>query len=67
MLGYNTSHIIKRTGKMIDTDRSNAFSGLQFDTSGAKIQYFHKPGQNCVPEKAHGSQKMFCQKSSGRF
>ena len=26
----NTSHIIKRTGKMIRFDRNNAFSGLKF-------------------------------------
>ncbi len=33
----NTSHKIKRTGKMIKIDRNNAFSGLKFDTEGAKI------------------------------
>ena len=32
----NTSHIIKHTGKMIKIDRNNAFSGLKFDTEGAK-------------------------------
>ena len=36
-LDFNTSHIIKRTGKMIKIDRNNAFSGLKFDTEGAKI------------------------------
>ena len=33
----NTSHIIKRTGKMIEIDRNNAFTGLKFDTEAAKI------------------------------
>ena len=32
----NTSHMIKRTGKMIKNDRDNAFTGLKFDTEGAK-------------------------------
>ena len=36
-LDSNTSHIIKRTGKMIKIDRNNAFSGLKFDTQVAKI------------------------------
>ena len=33
----NTPHIIKQTGKMIKIDRNNAFTGLKFDTEGAKI------------------------------
>ena len=36
-ISINTSHIIKRTGKMIEINRNNAFSGLKFDTEGAKI------------------------------
>ena len=31
----NTSHRIKRTGKLIKIDRKNAFSGLKFDTERA--------------------------------
>ena len=33
----NTSHIIKRTSKMIKMDRNIVFSGLKFYTEGAKI------------------------------
>ena len=33
----NTSHIIKRTGKMVKIDRNIAFSGLKFDAQRAKI------------------------------
>ena len=46
MSRHNTSHIIKRTGKMIIIDRNNAFSGLKFDTEVAKMLYFCKPGKN---------------------
>ena len=52
---------------MIEIDRNNAFSGLKFDTEGAEIYYFRKPGQICAPWKVRGSQKMLCQKSSERF
>ena len=33
----NTSHIIKRTGKIVKIDRYNAYTGLKFDTEGVKI------------------------------
>ena len=33
----NTSHIIKRTGKMVKIDRNNVFTGLKFDTEGVKV------------------------------
>ena len=33
----NTSHIIKRTRKMIKIDRNNALSRLKFDSETAKI------------------------------
>ena len=42
----NTSHIIKRTGKMIKIDSNNAFTGLKFDTEWAKIWYFRNPGED---------------------
>ena len=49
---------------MIEIDRNNAFAGLKFDTEAAKIKYFRKPGQNCVPRKVRGSQNVLRQKSS---
>ena len=64
---YNTSHIIKRTGKMIEIDRKSALSGLKFDSEGAKIWYFRKPGQNCVSGKMRGSQRVLCQTFSERL
>ena len=36
-LWANTSHIIKRTGKMIKIGNNNAFTGLKFDTEWANI------------------------------
>ena len=63
----NTSHKIKRTGKMIKINRINAFTGLKFDKEGAKIEYFCKLGQNCVLRKVRGSQNVLCQKSIERF
>ena len=36
IIGSNTSHTIKRTSKMSETDRNNAFSGLKLDTEEAK-------------------------------
>ena len=33
----NTSHIIKRTGKIVKVDRNNAFTRLKLDTEGVKI------------------------------
>ena len=41
---------------MFKIDGNNVFSGLKFDTEGAKIWYFRKPGQNCVPGKVRSSQ-----------